>query len=369
MEPIKRSDSLDRLLLYGANGYTGELIARIAVSRGQRPILAGRNREALAALGQRFGLPIRVFGLDSPGEIQRNLQGVQAVLHCAGPFSQTSKPMVDACLQGRVHYLDITGEIAVFEACSARNEEAKRQGIMLLPGVGFDVVPSDCLAQYVARRVPKATHLALAFQSSPFSSRGTMATSIEGMHAGRVRKEGHLVVEPIGARVRSFDLGPGVKNAKFGMSIPWGDVSTAYFSTGIPNIEVYLIAPLPMRLSARFLPLLSPILRNERVKQFLKAQVHKRPPGPSDDQRRDNQCYLYAEASTATEKFAATLRTPEGYTLTALSALTIAGSTLLGDFKVGYQTPSSAYGPDLILNLDYQGSGTEVRCKRTDLLV
>src|SRR5687767_3783927 len=126
-------------MLYGANGFTGELIAAEALARGERPILAGRRADAVLPLAERLGLPSRIFGLD--GDVAANLAGVAAVVHAAGPFSATSRPMLDACFAAGAHYLDITGEIPVFEACHARGEEAKRRGVVVMPGVGFDVVP------------------------------------------------------------------------------------------------------------------------------------------------------------------------------------------------------------------------------------
>src|SRR6476659_6763268 len=132
-------------LIYGANGYTGTLIARAAVARGQRPILAGRNAAALVTLASDLGLECRIFALDDPAQVAEGISGMQAVLHCAGPFAHTYRPLADACLQARVHYLDITGEVAVFEALVTRSAAAQAARVMLLPGVGFDVVPSDCL--------------------------------------------------------------------------------------------------------------------------------------------------------------------------------------------------------------------------------
>jgi short subunit dehydrogenase-like uncharacterized protein len=147
-------------LIYGANGFTGSLIAHEAVARGQRPVLAGRNAAAVAALARDVGLEYRAFALDDPGKVVEGIRGMQAVLHCAGPFAHTYRPMAEACLQAGVHYLDVTGEVAVFEGLAARAAADKAAGVMLLPGVGFDVVPSDCLAA-LKRRLPSATHLAL----------------------------------------------------------------------------------------------------------------------------------------------------------------------------------------------------------------
>ncbi|HEV3204582.1 MAG TPA: saccharopine dehydrogenase NADP-binding domain-containing protein, partial [Gemmataceae bacterium] len=229
---------MDNYLIYGASGYTGALIAREALGRGHKPILAGRNAGNVAKLARDLGLDHRVFSLASASAIDEGIKGVRAVLHCAGPFFHTSQPMVAACLRNTIHYLDITGEIQVFEACAARDQEAKRAGIMLMPGVGFDVVPSDCLAAHLKRRLPSATALALGFFSKGGLSRGTATTMTENIHrGGAVRKGGVLTPVPAAWKTRTIDFGAGPMPA---MTIPWGDVSTAYHSTRIPNIEVYI---------------------------------------------------------------------------------------------------------------------------------
>lgn len=154
----------ERILIYGANGYTGTLVAQRAVERGLRPVLAGRNADAVGAVARRLDLPHIAINLDDVAGLEAALHGRVAVIHCAGPFSKTSRPMANACLRTGVHYIDITGEIAVFEELHARDGEARAAGVMLLPGAGFDVVPSDCLAVHLKRRLPEATHLALAFR-------------------------------------------------------------------------------------------------------------------------------------------------------------------------------------------------------------
>src|SRR5690242_17266656 len=227
-------------LIYGANGYTGTLIAKEAVSRGLRPMLAGRS-QAVAEMATRLGLRHRVFGLDDAATVREGLAGMTAVLHCAGPFAHTYRAVADACLAGHVHYLDVTGEIGVFEGLAALDAAARAANVMLLPGVGFDVVPSDCLAAHLKRRLPAATHLALGFQTRGGVSRGTATTMAENVaKGGLVRRGGKLVRVPPGWRFRAIDFGAGRTTA---MTIPWGDVSTAYHSTGIPDVEVYMAVP------------------------------------------------------------------------------------------------------------------------------
>ncbi len=338
-----------RCLVYGASGYTGELIAERAAELGLKPILAGRSEQKLRPLAARFGMPTRVFGLDDPAALDRGLADVDVVIHAAGPFSRTARPMVDACLRSRVHYLDITGEIAVFEACAARDREARDAGVMLMPGTGFDVVPSDCLALHVAGRLPDATALSLAFHSvGGGTSHGTATTMLESLHRpNQVRRQGTIVDVPSGKLWREIDFGRGPRPA---MSIPWGDVSTAWYSTSIPDIAVYLAVPRAARWGARLLPLLGPVLGLPRVQKALQARIQ--PGGPSPEVRRRSFTLLWAEARRGEQRVVSRMRVPEGYTLTAHTAVEIARRVLDGDAQPGFRTPAMAFGADFILQFE-----------------
>jgi short subunit dehydrogenase-like uncharacterized protein len=336
------------LLIYGANGYTGTLIARRAAAKGVAAVLAGRDHQAVPALATELGLPHRVFGLDDVATLTGALQGIKAVLNCAGPFSRTATALADACLRARVHYLDITGEIDIFEELAGRDGDARAAAITILPGTGFDVVPSDCLAAYVANRLPTATHLALAFDAGTSMSRGTALTSIERAHAGGViRREGKLMRVPSGWHTRRIDFGNGPKQA---ITIPWGDVATAYHTTGIGNVEVYVALPPMVRVGLRLARWLGPVLASPAVKRRLEARVRKRPPGPSDDARARRASRLWAEARDDSGTVVrARLRTPEAYELTSWTALDLGERAVRGELPVGFQTPARACGADYVL--------------------
>jgi short subunit dehydrogenase-like uncharacterized protein len=341
---------MSTFLLYGANGYTGRLIAREAVVRGLRPLLAGRNAEAVGVLARELGLEPRIFSLGDTMATRSALEGVQAVLHCAGPFERTAKPMVDACLDARVHYLDITGEITVFEQLAARDTEAMAAGILLLPGAGFDVVPSDCLAAHLYRRLPGAKHLALGFHGIGGYSRGTATTIVENLHRGGcVRRGGVLMQVPSAWRTRAIDFGEGPSLA---VTIPWGDVSTAYRSTGIGDIEVYTAVS---RRQLRLMRLSRPfgwVLGSTWVQHFLKRRIQARPPGPSEEERIKGKTLLWGEVDDgAGHRAVSRLRGPEGYTFTVLTALAALGRVLAGDAPAGFQTPALAFGSDFVLEV------------------
>jgi short subunit dehydrogenase-like uncharacterized protein len=338
-------------LLYGANGYTGELAARLAVARGHWPILAGRSADAVCALSDELGLERRLFSLEEPRRIDEALGGMSLVLHCAGPFSRTSKPMADACLRTRTHYLDLTGEVEVFEALAARDLEARAAGVMLLPGCGFDVVPSDCLAVHLKGRLPGARRLALAYGGFGRISRGTATTAIEGLgRGGLVRRGGALTPVPSAWKTRRVDFGEGPRTA---VTIPLGDVTTAWHSTGIPDIELYFAAPAGLRALAVASRYLGPVLGSEPVRRFLTARVRSGPAGPAEEERRRGRGFVWGEVEDDEGRRAASrLATPEGYTFTARAALAVVERVLSGQAPAGFQTPGKAYGPDFVLGLE-----------------
>lgn len=323
-------------MIYGANGYTGELIAREAVRRGLLPILAGRNAEQITALAKSLDLDSRVFSLDAP-----DLDGVGLVLHCAGPFSRTSRAMVDACLAAGAHYLDITGEIEVFETIYARDAEARNRGVALIPGVGFDVVPTDCLAAKLAADLPHADELLLAFSPSRGgrTSRGTMRTAIEGMSkGGAVRREGRIVQVPLAFDVREVPFPGGPKTA---VTIPWGDISSAFRSTGIPNIRVYMAASRRGAARMKRLARLAWVTAFPGVTSLMQRFVAEG--GPSAEQRTTGRVELWGHVSRGSEERTMTITTPEGYEFTVRSALA-AVERLLDRSLSGALTPSQAFG-------------------------
>jgi short subunit dehydrogenase-like uncharacterized protein len=337
-------------LIYGANGYTGELIAREAAQRGLKPILAGRKRAEVEALTAELGFESRIFELNDPAAIRHGLRDCALVLHCAGPFAHTAQPMIEACLLTHTHYLDITGEIAVFEMVAAYDAVAKQANIMLLPGAGFDVVPTDCLAAQLKAVLPTATRLALAFRGLGIMSRGTMLTGLEGMSAsGMVRRNGVLTPVPTAWKTRRIDFGNG-RGPIATITIPWGDVSTAYYTTGIPNIEVYMAFKhrRVLQLSRYF----SWLLGSAPVQSYFKFQVKRMPRGATAEQRARSTSYVWGEVCdesghTVTRR----ITTPDGYTLTVLTALAIVEQTLSGHHPIGFQTPARACGADFIFTI------------------
>ncbi|GLZ36154.1 membrane protein [Lentzea sp. NBRC 105346] len=329
-------------MLYGANGYTGQLIADLAVRRGHRPILAGRTEAKIAPLAEDLGLEYRAFDLT---DAEKPLSDVEAVAHCAGPFSATSAPMVAACLKTGTHYIDITGEIDVFEAIAKQDDAAKQANVVLLPGAGFDVVPTDCVAAMLKEALPDATHLDLAFLVGGGASAGTAKTTVESASAGgRVRENGVLKTERIGQRTRIADFPAGPRRVG---SMPWGDVSTAYRSTGIPNITTFTAFPGAVgQLQAIF----APILGTPLFQKFGKSVVERFIGGPDEHKRKNTICQVFGEAWNAEKRVSIALKGPNAYSLTADSV--VKAIEKIGDVPPGSHTPSSAFGADYVRELD-----------------
>jgi short subunit dehydrogenase-like uncharacterized protein len=338
-------------MIYGANGYTGELIAREAARLGLRPVLAGRNERKVAPLAKALGLEHRCFGLEAAGE---GVRGMALVLHCAGPFSATARPMMEACIAAGAHYLDITGEIAVFELAHELGERARTAGVLLCPGVGFDVVPTDCLAVALKDALPGATRLALGFDSRGGMSPGTARTSVEGLaQGGRVRREGRIVPVPLAWRTRRIDFGDGEKLA---MTIPWGDVSTAYRSTGIPDIEVYLPASPGLVARLKRLNWIRPLLGFGPVQRWLKGRVDKTVRGPAEAQRARTPTFVWGEASDAAGRtVTGRVKVANGYDVTVHASLAIAQRVLEMPRIAGHLTPARIMGREFVEQLP--GSG------------
>ncbi len=338
------------LLIYGANGYTGQLIVEECLRRGLRPVLAGRRAESLAPLAAQHTLDMRVASLDDPAALAAALTGVRAVLHCAGPFFRTSSAMVQACLAHGAHYLDITGEIVVFEACRRRHEEARAAGMVIMPGVGFDVVPTDCLAARLAERMPDAQLLELAFAGGGGFSRGTLKTMVLGApQGGAIRRDGRITNVPAGWKSQSINFRDKRRNA---VTIPWGDVSTAFCSTKIPNIHTYLALPPSAVRGMTLMRLMGPVLGVPIIQRFVERQIDQRVSGPSAALRATARMHVWGRVTHADGRMIeGTAEVPEGYRLTAMAAVESAIRVLDAPPPAGYHTPSSAFGAGFLESL------------------
>lgn len=343
--------SHDNWMIYGAYGYSGALVVEEAVRRGHRPLLAGRDEGKVAALGERFGLPWVAFGLGDMGALSREVARVELVFHAAGPFVHTSERMRVACLLGGTHYVDITGEIPVLLQTLAHDEDARRRGVVLMSGAGFDVIPTDCLANYVAQQVEEPTTLEVAIAGGEKLSAGTTKTMLEQFaQGGMVRREGQLRAHSFGTGARTVSFSHGERVV---IPIPWGDLATAYQSTGIPNITTYLAFPLStIRLIRLMAPLGRHVVALTPMRRLLQKLVEHTIKGPDAQRRQIARAYLWAKVSNQHGQSAqAWLETIEVYRFTALAAVRCVEKLLSSPLK-GALTPAQALGTDFVLEIE-----------------
>jgi short subunit dehydrogenase-like uncharacterized protein len=343
---------MKNFLIYGSYGYTGHLIVERALKEGLRPVLAGRNEKKLRLQAEQYKLDCRAFSLKESAKLDAALLEVDAVLHCAGPFIHTFRQMAEACLRTKRHYVDISGEVPGFEALASMDARAKEAGVMLLPGAGFDVVPSDCLAAHLKQRLPSARQFRLFLRGVGAGvSRGTAKSAIENMHRqGLIRRDGQLVQVPPAWNVRERDFGRGYTKV---VSVGWGDVSTAYYSTGIPNIEAYFAFPETVIKLLRLMRVIGPLMYNRVAKSMLKSLIDLLLKGPKEESRRSASAIFVGEViGQKGEHAVSRLITPEGYTCTALTTVEIMKRILKDDLKTGFQTPSLAYGSNFIMQFE-----------------
>jgi short subunit dehydrogenase-like uncharacterized protein len=339
------------LLIYGSYGYAGALIARTAVDEGLSPVLAGRHTERIERQATDLGLDYRVFSLEHPSVIEEQVSSASAVLNCAGPFSETARPLCDACLQTGTDYLDIAGEIDVLEAIAERDSGAESADVTLLPGCGFNVVPTDCLAASLKTQLPSATHLTLAVDGLGTFSPGTVKSIIDDLpRSGAIRENGKIHAVPAAERTREIDFGQGLKPA---VTVPWGDVSTAYYATGIPNIETYATVPEFSITGMRRMQPLSSLLGVEPIQRILQRLVDVVIDGPTADERAQSVTRVWGEVSDDEgNQVSLRLRMPDTYDVTAQTATETARRILAGEVSPGFQTPATAFGPDFVTKLD-----------------
>lgn len=335
---------LPNLMIYGANGYSAKLILTGLISKGVNPIIAGRNEVEIRELANHYSLQYRIFDLNDDQKIIGNLSSVHTLLNCAGPYKYTAKELMDACIECGVNYIDITGEIPILALAFGYNNKAIEKGITILPGAGFDIIPTDCLAKRMKELMPDAMDLKIAFHNNRGKiSRGTLLTTLEFLSGkGRVRRDGKIIESEIG----EFKILIRKPEVSFdAISIPWGDVFTAYISTGIPNITVYLGVTKPIIFFLSIIKSIFKLLTVKWIKRVAQKFVEKFITGPTEKDRKNAYVYIWCKVENEKgESLEKVFKFIEGYTLTAKGAAGCAMRILNGEVKAGTYTPSMAFG-------------------------
>ena len=339
-----------RVLLYGATGFTGAEIARLLAGQVDL-VIAGRNETRVQALAHEIGTPWRSFALDDVGAIDSALEDIDLVLHAAGPFGTTARPMMEACLRGQADYMDLGGEWPVFIDAMSLDAAARDAGIIILPGIGLTVAASDCLLATAMQRWPETTRLCLGISRAQIISRGSVESAAAMMSPQVIiRRNGAITTVPAGALVRSFDFGEGLRQAT---AMSWADVVTGSVTTGVGAIEVYSEMRWLERASYRLSGMTMDVLGAGPAQAMGKALAQVWPEGPSMDARGEASFVMVVHALDPWRRERRlAMRTRDGYSFSVLTAIDAVHRVLAGEGDAGFQTPARAFGADFIFKAD-----------------
>ena len=283
---------MKKLMIYGATGYTGSMIVRHALESSLQIIIAGRDREKLAAMSSVLDVPFRAFRLDNPDTIDGGLADINAVLNCAGPFLHTARPLMEAAIRQKVHYLDVAAELDSYQLAEILDEAASSAGV-----------------------------ISLALHITGTMSRGSAVSAAENLSTQcLIRRNGQLMQSESG-ELRGFDFGNGLQ-ACFPVTLP--DVITVWKATGISDIKTFV------HISGEGFP---------------QGNLAELPDGPTAQEREASRYKAVAEVLNADgETLHMLLDAVNGYSFTALAAAEAGRRVLAGEYRPGFQTPAALFG-------------------------
>jgi len=318
-----------KMLLYGATGYTGKIIAARAKELNLDFEIAGREFDKTQRLARELAVPFHVFTIDDEHAWEEALIGKQLLINAAGPFKFTARQGMSACLKAGAHYLDISAELETYQLAESLDEEARLAGIQLISGAGL-FVSYDALVVHLSKLVAEPQYLKVGFRHYGGFSRGSILSSQNIADLGLLVRRNGMINENLNPKSKIFSFGDEDVEC---MPTPLGGIILSYKSTGIPNIEEYFSLKLP----ATELPGLT---------------METLPDGPTQEERAAGRSGISAEIMGKDGKVvSAYVDAPSGYDLTPLSVVALAQRVLNGDFKVGYQSPGSAYGEETIKDI------------------
>lgn len=314
---------MNKLMIYGAAGYTGRMATANARAAGVDLVLAGRpqNKEKMAALAAEMDAEYRLFAVDDGPAREEALSGIAVLLNCAGPFMRTAEPLMQACMATGTHYLDIAAELDSYRLAERYDQAAQAAGVMLLPGSGGSVAMLGCLARHAARRVANPRKLSIALHVAGGFSRGSAISASENVITETLRMVDGQLVSRTADELREFDFGDGPATA-FPVTLP--ELITIWRATDIPNIETYV---------------------HVTDGAFPDGDLAAMPDGPTLEQREANRYHAAVEVADEDGTIVRSiLDTVNGYTFTTLAAAEAARRVVGGEIRAGFQTPAGLFG-------------------------
>jgi short subunit dehydrogenase-like uncharacterized protein len=288
------------IVLYGATGYTGRLVTEELARRGLDHVLSGRDPDKLARLR---GAPVRAARLDDDRALRELLEGASVVINCAGPFTLAGDALVRAAIATRTHYVDSTGEQAFIRMVFDRHGgTAERAGVALLPALGFDYAPGDCIARLAGAAIEPLDELVLAYAMEGFGmTRGTLKSALEGMAGSEVvYEEESWRAAPGGIYKARFDF-PEPIGRQAMSRFPSGEVITVPHHTRTRKVTSLLTTSTaaPFAAAAPLLPYTLPALGlalRTPVRGLLNRAIGLLPEGPKEEARRAAEFTVVAVA-------------------------------------------------------------------------
>jgi short subunit dehydrogenase-like uncharacterized protein len=345
------------IVVYGASGYTGRLVAEELRRRGADFRIAGRSASKLEQLSARLGgVDFTAASLDQPAALRALLEPCAAVIACAGPFTVHGEPLLAAAAETGTHYLDTTGEQPFIKLVFDRyGAMAAANGAALVSGMGFDYVPGDLIASLTAADMGPLDEIVIAYAVRGFApTRGTSSSALEMMRGGDLEwRQGRWQPAP-----RSPDGGSWRFPAPIGerrmLRYPAGEqvtvpqhVETARVRTLLSGMMLppRLMPLLPLTMPAVGLAMRSPLRR------LASAVISRMPEGPSEDDRRKSRFTIVCEASAGSRKRRGSVSGPDLYGLTARTIVEGALQAADPSFeRSGALAPAQAFEPAAFLD-------------------
>jgi short subunit dehydrogenase-like uncharacterized protein len=363
------------ILLYGATGYTGRLIAaegaRVGMASGgsappYRMVLAGRNGAKLAEVAERHSMEYRVFALDDPGRVKHALRGIDLVINAAGPFALTGDRLAKSSIDAGCHYVDINGEVDVYQRLDDLGRYAADRELAMVCSAGHTAAASDLLLDAALSHLEGRAGLdyggelgaiRIAMACVVNLSRGSVGTLWRSLREQVTVVRGwSLWHEPVGKLEHTFDFRDhGKPNAKTDLRIASAanlvDTLTARLTVArrgfsAKRMESYVEAGTAARFGYQLASYLAPVAAIPGVRFLVRQQIEFLPEGPTPEDLRDETHVILLDIEDPARAKLIDWRweTPNAYQFTAQVVVEIAAKTVKGP-SVGWLTPGAVLRP------------------------
>ena len=333
------TDTKTKILVYGVLGYTGNLFIEHSLDTNL-PIVLGARQKEVKILAEKCGMEHRVFEINDVQNIIPYLSDIKAVINLANVSYGINKYLIDACIQTKTHYVDLASEYPDILEIYKLHHMALTNGVMLMPGAGFNLAPTDIAGRIASELLPNPTKLSLGFATFGNASRGTIKTVLKmTAETGYSRLSGKLVVAKPASEKRLFQA-EGKEYSLINNPL-MGDSLAGFISTNIQNITTYSYYPWIL---VQFMK-----GRMNWLRKFLLRYSHWFfPLGPTEDELKRQHTYTWAQIENQqNQKLTVTIKGPQAYIFTAKIIGSIVNLLAKGKANAGF-TPPSFYGRNLI---------------------